>query len=237
MSHELLILSLSALSLGFLHTLFGPDHYVPFVALSKACNWSKRKTVMITITSGLGHILGSIILGLFGVAIGIALNIIEEIEAVRGIIAGWSLIIFGAIYSFWGVYRLVRNHQHSHFHTHLHKIINTQGGTHEIEYSLISKNTTSSTITTWVLFIIFVFGPCEVLIPLLIYPASNIGISGIAFVTLLFALATIITMTGMVIFLLYGINYFSFSKFDKYSHVFAGIIIVFSGLAIQLLGL
>ena len=70
MSEELLILSYTALTIGFLHTLLGPDHYIPFIVMAKAGNWSKKKTIWITIVSGLGHVLGSIILGVIGLAIG-----------------------------------------------------------------------------------------------------------------------------------------------------------------------
>ena len=31
-----ILLLLSALSVGFIHTLFGPDHYVPFIVLAKS---------------------------------------------------------------------------------------------------------------------------------------------------------------------------------------------------------
>jgi len=36
MSNELLILTGTAASIGFLHTVFGPDHYVPFVVMARA---------------------------------------------------------------------------------------------------------------------------------------------------------------------------------------------------------
>ena len=34
MTHELSILLVSAATLGLVHTLIGPDHYVPFVAMA-----------------------------------------------------------------------------------------------------------------------------------------------------------------------------------------------------------
>ena len=79
MNQEIELLALSALSLGFLHTLFGPDHYIPFIAMAKAGKWTKKKTLWVTALSGLGHVVGSVILGLLGIALGVALNIVEEI--------------------------------------------------------------------------------------------------------------------------------------------------------------
>ncbi|MFC1674536.1 hypothetical protein ACFL1K_01385 [Candidatus Omnitrophota bacterium] len=40
MPKEMVILTGTALSIGFLHTLFGPDHYLPFIVMSKARQWS-----------------------------------------------------------------------------------------------------------------------------------------------------------------------------------------------------
>ena len=81
MNSEIEILAFSALSIGFLHTILGPDHYIPFIAMAKAGKWSKKKTIWVTTLSGFGHVVGSIILGLLGIALGVALNIVEEIEA------------------------------------------------------------------------------------------------------------------------------------------------------------
>lgn len=41
------ILIWTALSIGFIHTIVGPDHYLPFVVMSKARNWSLSKTMVI----------------------------------------------------------------------------------------------------------------------------------------------------------------------------------------------
>jgi len=64
MNEELTILLITAASIGFFHTLLGPDHYLPFVAISKARDWSQTKTLLLTILCGFGHVLSSIILGL-----------------------------------------------------------------------------------------------------------------------------------------------------------------------------
>jgi len=43
------IIIFTAIPVGILHTLFGPDHYVPFIALAKAHHWSLKKTTWITL--------------------------------------------------------------------------------------------------------------------------------------------------------------------------------------------
>jgi len=97
--NELHLLLITALSLGFIHTLLGPDHYLPFIVLSRARKWSLSKTLWITAFSGVGHIAGSVILGIAGVALGISLSKLELIEATRGNLVAWMLIVFGFFYT------------------------------------------------------------------------------------------------------------------------------------------
>jgi hypothetical protein len=49
MNQELGIFLITAVSIGFFHTLFVSDHYVPFITMAKARNWSTFKTACITI--------------------------------------------------------------------------------------------------------------------------------------------------------------------------------------------
>ena len=75
---DLGLLMLTAASIGAVHTLLGPDHYLPFVALSRSANWSTRRTVAVTSACGAGHVLSSILIGMAGIAAGAAIERIEE---------------------------------------------------------------------------------------------------------------------------------------------------------------
>ena len=55
MSPDILVLCGTAAAIAFLHTLAGPDHYLPFVAMSKARDWTVRKTLLITFLCGIGE--------------------------------------------------------------------------------------------------------------------------------------------------------------------------------------
>ena len=87
MNQEILILVITAASFGFFHTLLGPDHYVPFIVMSKTGKWSKAKTFWVTALSGVGHVLGSVILGIIGIVLGLAIQQLTVIESYRGEIA------------------------------------------------------------------------------------------------------------------------------------------------------
>jgi len=49
--------------------------------MGKARKWSLGKTMWITSLCGLGHVIGSIALGLIGAALGVALGKLEWFEA------------------------------------------------------------------------------------------------------------------------------------------------------------
>lgn len=234
MTNEIFILSITAASIGFFHTLFGPDHYLPFIVMSKARNWSLSKTTFITFLCGIGHILSSILLGILGIALGIAVTKLEGIESVRGSIAAWLLIAFGLVYFVWGLKKAIRNKSHEHIHSHEYGTAHKHSHTHAKEHMHIHGKTN---ITPWILFTIFVFGPCEPLIPILMYPAAKENLIGITLVTAIFGAVTLTTMLSIVLISSFGISFMPLGKLERYSHALAGAVICISGMTIQFLGL
>lgn len=212
MPKEIAVLTLTAASIGFFHTLFGPDHYLPFIVLAKSGKWSLPKTGWVTFLCGLAHILSSVVLGLIGVAFGITLSKLEFFESFRGNFAAWGLVIFGLIYFLWGLYKAFKNQPHKHLHPNV-------------------------SITPWILFTIFVFGPCEPLIPILMYPAAKNSLWGLILVTTVFGTITISTMLFIVFISILGINLLPLEKLERYNHALAGAAICICGLAIQFFGL
>jgi nickel/cobalt exporter len=233
--NEFHLLLLSALSLGFIHTLLGPDHYLPFIVLSKARKWSRAKTLWITFFSGFGHIAGSVVLGITGVALGITVSRLESIEASRGDITAWLLIIFGLAYTIYGIFNYLKKGHHMHLPKFLiPKSIRAYRHLPTTEIEERKEDTTK--LTPWILFLIFVFGPCEVLIPLLIYPAAEHNTFAVFAVATLFGITTIATML-IAVFLGYtGTSLLKFKQGEKYMHLIAGIIILFMGVGIKFLG-
>jgi len=217
---SILILLGSALSIGFIHTIIGPDHYVPFIVISRARKWSTTRTMAVTIICGMGHVLSSILIGTIGIAAGSALGKLKAIEGIRGDIASYALITFGIIYGLWGIWRGRKGHGHIHLH----------GGRH-----LDSSNARS--VTFWTLFIIFVLGPCEPLIPLLMFPAVSHSWYVLILVASVFGITTILTMTGMVYAGVKGVTAIKTDFVEKYVHAIAGGIIAFSGMAIRIFGI
>ena len=237
MNAELSALVITAASIGFLHTLLGPDHYLPFIMMSWARKWSRTKTIVITFLCGLGHIASSIVLGMIGVSMGLAVKKLEIIESSRGNIAAWLLIAFGLAYLVWGLRRAYKNKPHMHTHIHTGASGHEHQHGHHSEHGHLHNSAGRSSITPWALFAIFIFGPCEPLIPILMYPAAKIGFFGVLIVVLVFAAATIATMLGAVLLAGSGVNFLPLAKVQRFAHVIAGATIFLCGLAIQFLGL
>ncbi|OGS06926.1 MAG: hypothetical protein A2270_00630 [Elusimicrobia bacterium RIFOXYA12_FULL_51_18] len=229
------VLVITAASIGFFHTLLGPDHYVPFIAMAKARDWSYLKTGVITLVCGLGHVGSSVVLGFAGVYLGAEVTSLENIESFRGGIAGWLLVVFGLLYFIWGIKKAysAREHEHSHAHAgfrHIHTHAHAEEHAHV-------HDTKKANITPWILFTIFVFGPCEPLIPLLMYPAAKSSMSGVLAVTAVFALTTISTMMVMVLATLRGIELLPLRKVERYSHALSGFAVLMCGVAVTFMGL
>lgn len=230
MSPELTLLTLNAVAIAFIHTAIGPDHYLPFIVMAKARQWSFAKTTGITFACGVGHVASSVLLGMTGYAIGANLDRLEWIESFRGEIAAWALITFGALYAAWGLWRLNRKGADGHTHDHLVRL-------HSSDHVHDPKTGAEISLTPWILFAIFVFGPCEPLIPLFIYPAATSGWTGAWLVAAAFSVVTIVTMLVIVLGAHSGLRWLPTQRFARYNHVIAGGTIALTGGAIQAFGL
>jgi nickel/cobalt exporter len=238
MLHEITVLALTAASLGFVHTILGPDHYIPFIAMARAGNWSTIKTTLITIACGTGHVLSSVLLGAVGIAMGIAVGQLEFIESARGDIAGWLLMGLGFMYLLWGLKKAYKNKPHAHYHNHTDGTVHVHKHVHHRDHTHVHKEKyNGKSLTPWILFTIFIFGPCEVLIPMLMYPAATESTMGMVVIVAVFAITTISTMLAIVLITLYGIKFVRLGKLERYAHALAGAMILLSGTAIAFLGL
>lgn len=246
MSESLTILTATAASIGLVHTLIGPDHYVPFIALAGARKWSLPKTLGVTAACGVGHVLGSVLLGGLGILLGLALGGLEWFEGFRGEIAGWLLLGFGLAYLVWGLRQAYRNRPHTHWHGHgdgsLHEHRHTHKQEHAHVHTAVQKAPSDDRedlaegrrVTPWVLFLIFIFGPCEALIPVLMYPAAEGSWWGVTLVVTVFGLTTVATMLATVTIGYLGISRLPLGRLERFSHALAGLALVACGLAIQL---
>ncbi|MBO6281322.1 MAG: hypothetical protein J6N49_02190 [Alphaproteobacteria bacterium] len=210
---------MTALLTAVIHTITGPDHYLPFIAIAKSRDYSLKKTLLWTFICGLGHIGSALVIALGFVYLSHFWTDSQYawIEDNRSDVAAYALIGLGGAYLLWALrhrwlHHTGRAHHHGH---HMH------GGS-----ELKDKN-----ITVWVLFIIFVLGPCEALLPILT-ASSVMGIPAVISSTIIFSIATITTMLAAVCLGYYGLEALRFKKLEAYAHELAGATVMACGIAI-----
>ena len=224
----------AAFGVGVVHTLLGPDHYLPFIMLARARGWSRLRTVAVTVGCGIGHILSSVVLGGLGIAFGLAIGRVETLESGRGPIAAWALVAFGVTYTLWGLRHALRKRKGIEPHVHGDDVhIHSHGlSPHGHDHHRVGAKT-----TFWALFIIFVLGPCEPLIPLFALPASQGRWDMAVLTAIVFGVATLVSMVGATLAGYEGLKFVRLGPLEKWSHVVAGCVIAAAGLSVIYLGL
>lgn len=203
MSDSLSALLIATVSIAFIHAL-APDHWLPFVMIGKAQQWSRARLSVIAGFSGFAHVGSSVALGVIGILLGWASVELQGVEATRSEIGVLLLVGFGIAYTVWGL-RRARHHHH-----------------HKLDLS-DKKN-----VTLWTLFAVFVLGPCEPLIPLM-FLATSFGTSGILMVTLVFGTITVAMMVVQSLLGYAGIQFINHKIAERYSHALAGLVIFLTG--------
>lgn len=197
---------LSTVFTAFLHTLLGPDHYLLFVVLSKAEQWSHQKTIFVTTVCGAGHILSAVPLGIIGITLMLSNEKWRLLEAVRGNGVAWIFIAFGLVYFIQALRRRIK------------------GGQSRVGF------------TSGILGAVFVLGPCEPLIPLLLYPGMSHHPGKMLLVIGVFGVTTILTMLLAVCALTFGLNFF-YRRIPAFSHqALAAALLLGCGLTTKFLG-
>ena len=206
---ELMALLLSAAGIAFTHTLMGPDHYLPFVAIAMERRWRWRKLLGVMLICAAVHLLGSALLGALGIAMQAELARLVAVESVRGELAAWLLLSAGLVYLAWGV------HQAGRHHVRRHRGLRPQ----------------------WLIFLVFILGPCEPLIPLLMYPAVTASTAGVIAVVAVFGLVTVFTMLLAVSLSYASMRQLHTPGLHRYGHALSGATLSACGASILFLGL
>jgi ABC-type nickel/cobalt efflux system permease component RcnA len=236
----------SAAGIAFLHTVLGPDHYLPFVVLGRSRGWTLSRTLWTTVVCGLGHVGSSLLLAL-GVAIG-SWSVASAMgwQGLRGNLAAWLLIGFGAAYTIWGIKQFARRAQpgHSHAHAHGDGTVHEHGHDHHEQHvhphlaeADSGPGVSRRSLIAWSLFVVFVLGPCEPLVPLVMVPASQRDAIHTLSVAAVFVVVTLLTMVVAVLALTRGMERLARSghwQHGKLAHVAAGSTLACCGLAMLL---
>ncbi len=234
--NEAQVLLLTAASIAFLHTVLGPDHYLVFTAMGKARGWSLARTIRVTALCGLGHVTSSVVIGGFGILLGAQLMTLVQIEGARGSLAGYALLAFGLVYFAWGMKKAGRGHVHSHVHAH-NDVVHDHAHDHRRGHAHAHTDGARNAITPWAMFIIFVLGPCEALIPLFMYPAAQQSGGLVVAVAVVFGAVTLLTMLALVAVTTIGLDRLRLPAAGRYAQAVAGASVAACGALISFFGL
>jgi len=209
-------LVVGAAAVALIHTVLGPDHYLPFVMIARARGWTVRRTALVTVLSGLAHVSASIVLAGVALTLGVALAGLGRLESTFGGFGAWTLVALGLTYGVWGVRRAVRG---------------SRGD------GVDPSRAAGSTTAVWVSMAVLVLGPCEPLIPLFVLPVSR-GHWELALVTTsVFTVVTVGTMVAMTVLGAASLRRVTSAPLERWVHAMAGGTIAVTGLAVAILGL
>ena len=237
----------TAASLAIVHTLIGIDHSLPLAALGRARGWALGRTLLVTGVCGAGHVASSVVIGAAGVGLGVATDSLLRIESFRGELAAALLLAFGLSYTAWALWPRRRGGE--------------SGGTPAGRPARVGDGREAAVepapppedgpdadgggagdirgVTAGALFVVFVLGPCEPLIPLMVVPGLAGDWLAVAAVAGVFGLLTIAVMLAAVAAAWHGIGWIGPSARHRGRLVpaAAGLVVTASGAAVLWLGL
>lgn len=194
---------------GSLHTLAGPDHYVPFVAMAKAGRFKVGRLSAIVLACGLGHCLSSLVLAFGAVWLGREATSMDGVQEWRKDLAAWILIAFGG----WLIARGLKR----------------RSGPESLEGA---PSAPSRPKLAGALFIVLVLGPCEWLIPNCVLAAATHGERAVWPIAIVFTAATMATMLAAVLVLAFGVGRIRAQWMERNATWVAGASCALSGLAV-----
>lgn len=245
----------AAASLAVVHTLIGIDHSLPLAALGRARGWALGRTLLVTGVCGTGHVASSIVIGAAGVGLGAATDSLLRIESARGELAAALLLGFGLAYTAWALWPRRRRGRGDSTPAPAAAGIR---GTHVVAGMRHGGEGTPAPtagtepdagrggrgaapgLTAWALFVVFVLGPCEPLIVLMVVPGLAGDWLAAAAVAAVFGLLTVGVMLAAVAAAWYGLGRLrrpGLHPGDRRAHAAAGLVVMASGAAVLWLGL
>ena len=254
----------TAASLAIVHTLLGIDHSLPFVALGRARGWALGRTLLVTASCGAGHVASSVLIGAAGVAFGVATDALLWLESTRGELAAALLIGFGLAYAARAVWRSLRGRQGARLRggpagaghetpapvpgavpavaaggerAGSDRPGGRRAGRRAHRVAAGGERAGAGRMTPWALFIVFVLGPCEPLIPLMVVPGMARDWLAVAAVVAVFGLLTVAAMLLAVAAAWRGAALFGAGWIGRHADAAAGLVVAASGAAVLFLGL
>ena len=223
-------------TVAFFHAAI-PTHWLPFVLVARARNWSRPKTLAVAVFAGLGHVALTSLLGLAIAWFGFQLD--EHLGHSFTWIAGAVLILMGIYYGWRQISgRGICHHAVPGGHHHATEACGQETEQSHLEHELKDSDLVSARRSDWAaiggLFFMLTLSPCEGFLPVYL---SGVKFGWYGFVVLSLILA-VGALAGMILFTwlaLVGLGRFKLERFERWEAGLLGGLFCVLGLLVVML--
>ncbi len=199
---------------GAVHALL-PDHWIPYVVLSKARGWDLPRSLASVVAGGVAHLVSTTVLGVLIAYLGA--EALAKAGPVAELAGAGLLVVFGGVLSLRGLAAARRGEGHLHGHAH-----GREGHTHG---SAPPRRDRGYLLQGALLGI----RPCAEAIPVFL-AASVYGLTSSLLAVLAWVAATLGTMVTIVWVSLTGLRGVNPDFLSRYGDLVAGLVILVMGL-------
>ena len=223
-------------TVAFFHAAI-PTHWLPFVLVAKAREWSRAKTLAVAVFAGLGHVALTTLLGLVIAWFGFQLD--EKLGRTFPWIAGGVLMLMG-VYYFWrqASGRGICHHAVPGGRHHATEQCGHEIESSHLEHELKDSELVSTRRSDWAaiggLFLMLTLSPCEGFLPVYL-SGVKFGWHGFAVLSVILAVGA---LAGMLLFTwlaLVGLDRFKMDKYEQSEAGLLGVLFCALGLLVILL--
>lgn len=225
-------------TVAFFHAAI-PTHWLPFVLVGRARNWSRTKILTVTIAAGLGHVTLTSLLGLIIAWLGFQFD--ERFEHIFPWVSGGVLFVLGGYY-FWRQWRgegichhsppgghhkpsVHCGHEDQHEHSHWD---------HELKESPLVEAEKGDWAAISGLFVMLTLSPCEGFLPIYL-SGVRFGWHGFFVLSAILAVAALAAMTLLTWLTLVGLDRFRIKNFERYEAGLLGVLFTMLGVLVLML--
>jgi len=223
-------------TVAFFHAAL-PTHWLPFVLVARAREWSRTKTLSVAVLAGLGHIALTSLLGLAIAWFGFQLD--EQLGGTFPWIAGGILVLMGFYYIWRQISgRGICHHAVPGGHHHASEECGHEPEQSHLEHEVKDSDLVSARRSDWAaiggLFLMLTLSPCEGFLPVYL-SGVKFGWYGFLVLSLILAVATLAGMTLFTWLALVGMGRFKMGRFERWEAGLLGALFCALGLLVIVL--
>jgi len=177
-----------------------PNHWLPFIALSRAEKWSTKKLIMIISIGAIFHSLSTAILGFFISYFGYYISSISQLEK---ILPTFFMVFLGMIY-------LIIDHQ-EHYNDPL------------------KKKSINPIFSVMLLYLGMFFSPC-LEIEAIYFSVGRYGLTSFVLISLIYTIITLVSMLTFSYLAYKGLLKYFPKKLEKYEKRMIGLVLIILGI-------